>query len=255
MKFFCSIFLLSLTLFSRAEQSPGIQLLFLKNHLSAGVDFPVLFVKHQQHTGAGKLQVKHLPGFSFSFDYAVHFNPNLSFVTGARAGVKMFGYEAEAESKNFNIPENLFRNYRQMISSLTIPLIVQPRIFIGTKSMLEANLGAKVNFFIPAGNINSWTYREGGDLKPLFDMHIRYSGLPQVLLHGALTYGHVLKNQNILKWSLAYDFGFNQTLTGTYAFHNDDITIGNGRITSSMNSILLSVAYVFTRAGSLQITP
>lgn len=245
-----SIFLLCNA--AQAKISDAVQLLFLKNHVSAGFAFPVMLAKHESHTGLGQFEMRTLPGFSMQFDYAYNFNPYIGIASGSRMGIKNFGYHASATPGEFAIQKTVKRDYVQVIPFFSIPLLLTPRIFISKRSMLQADVGGSITFFMPAGTINTLNYFDGTDLKRVFEMKLFYKDRPLFMLHAGLSYGLILKSENILKICCSLDYGRSRAIEGRYTFYGDDMKVGYGNMYSSLSSFSVGLNYVFTRAAGIQ---
>lgn len=164
-------------------------------------------------------------------------------------GIQVFGYDANAPANDFDLPKDLGRKYFQMVPFFSIPLMFTPRILISKKNLLQADLGVSAIFFLPSSSVNTLSFRNGVDIEEVFAMTTRFADSPQFTFHTGISYGVVLKNRNIFKTGLAYNFGWRNVINGNYTFHRDDVVVGNGNISSSFNHFALEVSYVFTRAS------
>ncbi|MDZ4845631.1 MAG: hypothetical protein SH857_08790 [Chitinophagales bacterium] len=237
---------------AQAKISDAVQLLFLKNHVSAGFAFPVTLAKQESHTGLGEFEMRTLPGFSMQFDYAYNFNPYIGIASGSRMGIKNFGYHAAATPGEFAIQKTVSRDYVQMIPFFSIPLLLTPRFFISKRSLLQADVGGSITFFIPAGTINTLNYFDGTDMKRVFEMKLFYQDRPLFMLHAGLSYGLILKSENILKICCSIDYGRSRAIEGHYTFYGDDMKVGYGKMYSSLSSVEMGISYVFTRAAGIR---
>ena len=186
-----------------------------------------------------------------SSDYTYNFNEYIGITSGSRVGMKVFGYSAEAKANDFGLPANLSRRFTQMIPFFSLPFFICPRVFFSEKSLLQADIGANITFFAANDLHNSLTYRSGAASEQVFRMDVQHSNQPHFTLHAAISYGHVLKNQNIVKVGAAYDYGRRNIIEGSYSFHDDDVMVGNGKIISDFSFLALEFSYVFTRALSI----
>lgn len=234
---------------STAKVPSDLQLLFLKNHISAGFETPFLITQHKEHKGLGDLSVRTLPGFAFKVEYSYNFNSYIGLTSGAKMGVQVFGFHAGADAKDFDLLNDLSRKYFQMIPFLNLPIMFTPRILISKKNILQADLGASATFFVPGNSLNTLNFKNGVDVEEVFVMKTYFADSPQFTFHTGLSYGVMLKNQNILKAGLAYNFGWKTVIDGHYSFHKDDVIVGYGNIASSFNHFALEVSYVFTRSS------
>lgn len=251
--FICSaIAIVMLCSNAQAEVSDARRLLFLKNHFSAGFNFPVTLAKHESHRGFGDFRMRTLPGFSMRLDYTYNFNPYIGIASGTAMGFKNFGYHAEATPEEFLIKRKVSKDYTLMLPFFSIPFAITPRIFIAKKHMLQFDLGGSISFFIPAGSIHTLNYFDGKDVKRVFEMKLHYRDNPLFMLHAGLSYGVVLKSQNIFKVCASIDYGRSRAVEGYYTFYGDDMKVGNGRMYSALSSVALGISYVFTRAAGIQ---
>ncbi len=235
-----------------AKPNNGRQLLFLKNHFGVGVDLPVMFVDHLYHHGLGELNIITVPGVNLKFDYIYNFNEYCGISTGARMGLRIFRYDAAADASDFNIPNDVEKEFVQLIPFIMLPLYVNPRIFVKDKHSLQMDFGANVTFFTFGSTIGTMNYYDGKEMKPVFEMRMHQNGVPQISMHTGISYGMLLKNSNMMKFGVAYDYSRRTIIEGEYSFNNDDITIGSGKIASSMSYLSIEFSYILTRATSFR---
>ncbi len=248
----CSAFSLFLCGKSFSQKSSERELLFLKNHIAAGFEIPFLVTQQEEHKGLGSLKVRTLPGFALKVEYTYNFNEYIGITSGSKFGVQIFGYSAAADAENFFISKDLSRKYFQMVPFFSIPLMLNLRIFISERNLLQVDLGAAVTFFTPGNTLSTMSYRNGTATEQVSEMNLHFAEPPQFTLHAGLSYGLVVRNGNILKAGVSYDFGKRKMMKGDYSFHSHDVTVGSGKIFSSLNHLSVGVTYVFTRDVGLQ---
>jgi len=250
-KLLCAPLILSLAAYSIAKTPDAFDLLFLRNHMAAGIEVPFLITGYGDHRGAGEVRLRTLPGFAVKAEYTYNFNKYIGFTSGLKAGVQVFGFGVTAAANDFGMPDDLSRNYFQMVPFFSIPLMVSPRILFGKGNILQTDFGTSAIFFTEGASVSTLSYHNGIDTEQVFQMTTRYSGSPRFMLHAALTYQRVLRSGNVLKAGTVYNYARKAVIDGRYSFHNDDVVVGNGSIYSSFSYFGIELSCIFTRLSSL----
>ncbi|HXH18220.1 MAG TPA: hypothetical protein VNJ07_03965 [Chitinophagales bacterium] len=249
----CSVFPLLLFATAFARTPSGQELLFLKNHISAGFEIPFLLTQHGEHRGVGHLRLRPLPGLALKAEYTYNFSRHFGITSGAKIGLCTFGFVVTAGADDFDIPADLNRKYFRMLPFLNIPLALNFRLLISDNNILHADAGASALFYAPDNSLTTLTYRDGAVSRQIFEMNAHYAAPPQLIFHAVLSYGRVLKSQNILKAGVVCNFGKKNIMRGDYTFHRDDVVVGSGRVLTSFSHLAIEVCYIFTRASALGV--
>jgi hypothetical protein len=250
-KLLCAAFGFFFAANSFAKSPDAFDLLFMRNHMAAGFELPFLITNYGDHRGAGDLRLRTLPGFAIKAEYTYNFNKYIGFTSGLKTGVQVFGFEVTAAAGDFSMPEDISRNYFQMIPFFSIPLTVTPRILFSKGNIIQAEFGAAAIFFTEGTSENAMSYRNGVDTEQIFLMKTYYSASPQFALHAGLSYQRVLRSGNIFKAGPVYNYARRAVIDGRYSFHKDDVVVGNGNVFSSFSYFAIEITCIFTRMASL----
>ncbi|GIV34665.1 MAG: hypothetical protein KatS3mg031_2200 [Chitinophagales bacterium] len=232
-----------------AQTADRLELLFHKNHFGFGAELPVVFSKQENAWGSGELRITPVPGTTLEFSFMYNFNRYFGLSTGTDAGIALLRYRVYADAFQFSLPYSQSGQFVHLLPFIRFPFLATPRMLIDHKHLLMMEAGGYLTFFNFGKAIDRIARGNGATSNPIFEMQIQQNKNIRLSFHIAAAYGLLLPNNNTVKISLAYDHGRHTMLTGEYAFMHDDITIGGGRLTSSLNYASIAVMYILTRSG------
>jgi hypothetical protein len=221
-------------------------LLFFKNHIAftAGLNHPLLGLNNV--TGGHSVKIFGRPGGFMGLRFIGNLHPNFGIETGMQVGLKTFGFQ-------FNGDGNFGTSHTWATPYLAFPLLFSPRVLIKERHLLGLQSGITVHYYIPLSNkfdLDANGEAPGGEIFEM-DFNVLKKN-PFVDIDFGVNYGLVLKNLNILRFSLNYSMGSKVLLQGEYVYRENDFIKEKGQISANNSYVSLQFDYIFTRAQRMK---